>query len=284
MSTRDIATKLGIGQTTVRRWLAKYDIKTRNSKESKHTSVYLEKQEVLAERYRTEYVKTYTKFCEYCGKEFQVTGREKRKKYCSKECSNNSKCTKEFRISESGEREYKNTYKCELCGKEYTFWHPRYYKRRFCDDCLSKHKSEIYTNRINTICGYCGKELEVIPSRFYSNKYCYCDSKCMAQHYTQIYSGENSPTWKGGVNKHYKGNWLYQAKLCRERDNNCCQICGKTYEENENHNMDVHHIRKYRLFEDPKEANKLENLISLCHSCHSFIHSNYNIEKLYIQE
>lgn len=48
--------------------------------------------------------------------------------------------------------------------------------------------------------------------------------------------------------------------------------------------MDVHHIRKYRLFEDPKEANKLENLISLCHSCHSFIHSNYNIEKLYIQE
>lgn len=106
----------------------------------------------------------------------------------------------------------------------------------------------------------------------------------MAQHYAQIYTGENSPTWKGGVNKHYKGNWLHQAALCRERDNNCCQICGKTYEENDNHNMDVHHIKKYRLFENPEEANQLDNLISLCHNCHSFIHSNSNIDKLYIKE
>jgi predicted HNH restriction endonuclease len=48
--------------------------------------------------------------------------------------------------------------------------------------------------------------------------------------------------------------------------------------------MDVHHIKKYRLFEDPNEANNLDNLISLCHSCHSFIHSNSNIDKLYIKE
>ena len=78
LSTRDIAAKLGVGQTTIRRWLSKYDIKTRTSKEAKHTSVYLEKQEVLAERYRIEYVKMYTKFCEYCGKEFQVPGRKKK--------------------------------------------------------------------------------------------------------------------------------------------------------------------------------------------------------------
>lgn len=284
LSTRDIAKKVGVGQTTIRRWLDKYEIKTRTSKEAKTTSVYLEKQKALAERYSVEYKKDYTKFCEYCGKEFHVDGRHKDKKYCSEECKKLKNSKYECRINENGEKEYKNEYTCELCGKTYTNWNPRHYIRRFCDNCLSKHKQDLFTNKITTTCGYCGKEIEVIPSRFYANKYCYCDVKCMAKHYSEIYSGENSPTWKGGINKHYKGNWLHQARLCRERDNNCCQICGKTYEENDNHNMDVHHIKKYRLFENPVEANNLDNLISLCHSCHSFIHSNSNIDKLYIKE
>lgn len=63
LSTRDIAKKLGVGQTTIRRWLSKFEIKTRTSKEAKHTTVYKEKEAKLAERYRTEYVKTYTKIC-----------------------------------------------------------------------------------------------------------------------------------------------------------------------------------------------------------------------------
>lgn len=284
LSTRDIAKKVGVGQTTIRRWLDKYEIKTRTSKEAKTASVFLEKQRILAERYSIEYKKDYTKFCEYCGKEFHVDGRHKNKKYCSEECKKLKNSKYECRINENGEKEYKNEYTCEICGKTYVNWNPRHYIRRFCDDCLSKHKQDLFINKITTTCGYCGKEIEVIPSRFYANKYCYCDVKCMAKHYAEIYSGENSPTWKGGINKHYKGNWLHQANLCRERDNNCCQICGKTYEENDNHNMDVHHIKKYRLFKNPVEANSLDNLISLCHSCHSFIHSNNNIDKLYIKE
>ncbi len=283
LSTRDIAKQLGVGQTTIRRWLAKHNIKTRSSKEAKKTSVYLEKQQVLAERYKEEYKKDYAKICPMCGKEFHVDGRHKKQKYCSEECVRESKVTRPSRINENGEREYHNTYTCELCGKTYDFWSSRFYKRRFCDNCLSKHKSDLFTNKIKTTCGYCGKEIEVIPSRFYSNKYCYCDTTCMAKHYSEIYSGENSPTWKGGDPGHYKGHWIRQAKLCRERDNNTCQICGKTKEE-QGQNMDVHHIKRYRYFEDPEEANKLDNLISLCHCCHSFVHSNSNIDKLYIIE
>lgn len=282
LSTRDIAKKFGVGQTTVRRWMAKFNIKTRTSKEGKHTSVYLSKQDELAERYRVEYVKDYTKFCEYCGKEFHVNGRRKSQKYCSEECRKLGRINYECRINEDGEIEYKNEYTCELCNKTYTNWNPRHYLRRFCDSCLSKHKSDIFTNRIKTTCGYCGKDIEVIPSRFYSNKYCYCNVKCMAEHYAQIYTGENSPTWNGGK-YHYQGNWLHQAKLCRERDNNICQICGKTAEEN-GKNLDVHHIKPYKSFENPVEANQLDNLISLCHYCHRFVHSNSNIDKIYIEE
>lgn len=244
--------------------------------------MFLEKQEILAERYRTEYVKDYTKFCEYCGKEFHVDGRHKNQKYCSEECKKLGRSNYECRINEQGEKEYKNEYTCEICGKTFDNWNPRHYLRRFCDSCLSKHKSDIFTNKITTTCGYCGKEIEVIPSRFYSNKYCYCNIKCMAEHYAQIYTGENSPTWNGGK-YHYKGNWIHQSKLCRERDNNTCQICGKTAEEN-GKNMDVHHIKPYKSFEDPTEANQLDNLISLCHHCHRFVHSNSNIDKVYIKE
>lgn len=281
LSTRDIANKLGVGQTTIRRWLAKYDIKTRTSKEAKQTSVYLEKQEELAERYRIEYVKDYIKFCEHCGKEFHVDGKHKNRKYCSEECKKLGRSNYECRINEKGEKEYKNEYTCELCNKTYTNWNPRHYLRRFCNSCLSQHKSDLFINKIKTTCGYCGKEIEVIPSRFYENKYCYCNTKCMAEHYAQIYTGENSPTWNGGK-YHYKGNWLHQAKLCRERDNNICQICGKTIDEN-GKNMDVHHIKPYKSFENPEEANQLDNLVSLCHCCHRFVHSNSNIDKIYIK-
>ena len=35
--------------------------------------------------------------------------------------------------------------------------------------------------------------------------------------------------------------------------------------------MDVHHIIKFYKFDDFREANKLENLISLCPNCHKVV-------------
>lgn len=282
LSTRDVAEKLNVGQTTIRRWLKKFNIDTRKGSESRNTSTYKEKQKILAERYKEEYKKVFINKCEYCGKDFEVDSHHKKKKYCSQECLDLARNKNEFRYTETGDKEYKNTYVCERCNKEYTFWSSRIYTRKYCDDCLSLHKSELYYDRIKTTCGYCGKEIEVIPSRFKENKYCYCDVKCMAKHYSEIYSGENSPTWTGGK-RHYKGHWLRQAKLCRERDNHTCQICGKTEEEN-GKALDVHHIKLYKSFDNPEEANNLDNLISLCHSCHRFVHSNSNIDKIYIKE
>lgn len=48
--------------------------------------------------------------------------------------------------------------------------------------------------------------------------------------------------------------------------------------------MSVHHIVNYRLFTNKEEANNLDNLICLCHECHTFVHSNKNTEKLYIND
>ena len=104
----------------------------------------------------------------------------------------------------------------------------------------------------------------------------------MSKYYSEHYTGENSPTWKGGK-RHYRGRWLFWRNKARERDNYTCQLCGVT--ENEWHKeMDVHHIKNYRLFKDKEQANQLNNLVCLCNKCHSFVHSNNNTEKIFIEE
>lgn len=80
-------------------------------------------------------------------------------------------------------------------------------------------------------------------------------------------SGENNPNWKGGRPDRkglYKGNTMENVVDCRRRDNNTCQMCGATKEENRNRNMCVHHIVPYYDSYD----NSLDNLICLCEKCH----------------
>ena len=270
-SQRQIANLLGIGQTTVRRLLSKYNIPSRTIKESKNTPDYMQHMEELKIVYKEKYTIYKTKECEWCKKEFDITCDSKNKRFCSKECLH------EYKMS-LRPKQY-----CKRCGKEIILNSNQFYQRVYCDECVIDGRAESNTEKIDTTCGCCGKELKVIPSKYKKNKYCYCDVDCMAKHYSQIYCGENSPTWNGGKSHHYTGGFYFARKLARERDNYTCQLCGIT-EEEYGQQMSVHHIKNYRLFEDKKEANELCNLICLCEKCHRFIHSNNNIDKLYISE
>ena len=91
--------------------------------------------------------------------------------------------------------------------------------------------------------------------------------------------GEGNSNWKGGVSfeigHDYRGrNWETQRTLARKRDNFTCQKCGQK-EELKNH--DVHHKVPFREFKKKglsgeqliNEANNLDNLITLCSTCHS---------------
>lgn len=82
--------------------------------------------------------------------------------------------------------------------------------------------------------------------------------------------GENNPNWKGGVTSNgiYRGpDWAEQREKALERDGHKCQICGRGVEDI-GRNPDVHHIVPYGDFDDHEEANRLDNLISLCPSHH----------------
>jgi len=87
--------------------------------------------------------------------------------------------------------------------------------------------------------------------------------------YPQV-SGENNYRWKGGYEPYYGPNWRIQRVKARERDGNQCSICHKSPEENEKE-LDVHHIVPFSEYgiKRYQEANRLENLITLCMSCHS---------------
>ena len=65
------------------------------------------------------------------------------------------------------------------------------------------------------------------------------------------------PIW-GGVVGPDREEWLLNAQLAKERDGGRCQRCGTT------RNTDVHHI----VHRDRGGEHELDNLITLCRSCH----------------
>lgn len=72
----------------------------------------------------------------------------------------------------------------------------------------------------------------------------------------------------GVPNRRRGANWAEQAKRARERDGFACRMCGRN-EEDLGRQLDVHHHIPYRNFKSNVEANRLENLIAVCSSCHA---------------
>jgi hypothetical protein len=116
-------------------------------------------------------------------------------------------------------------------------------------------------------CVQCGKHFP--QPRWYAEKGVqsqFCGAECRSHWDLEIFDEpfhlvlEGRPEYRGG-------NWKSQSQKARERDAYRCQGCGVT-EAELGRQLDVHHKVPFRLFESPAEANLLENLISVCPSCH----------------
>jgi len=75
--------------------------------------------------------------------------------------------------------------------------------------------------------------------------------------------------WSGDANEYGPG-WDRLRQLVRRRDGFLCQVCG-TPEMGRAH--DVHHKIPFRTFTSAEQANRLENLITLCPTCHQRVES-----------
>jgi DEAD/DEAH box helicase domain-containing protein len=70
--------------------------------------------------------------------------------------------------------------------------------------------------------------------------------------------------WTNDAND-YGPNWPEQRDRARQRDRYRCQICGVAEKGRSHH---VHHKIPFRTFGSYEQANQLDNLVTLCPSCH----------------
>jgi DEAD/DEAH box helicase domain-containing protein len=70
--------------------------------------------------------------------------------------------------------------------------------------------------------------------------------------------------WTSDPNQ-YGPNWKQQRDRARTRDEFRCQVCGREEGERQHH---VHHKTPFRQFDSYLSANQLENLVTLCPTCH----------------
>jgi len=162
------------------------------------------------------------------------------------------------------------TLTCEQCGKSYKTkpYMADKSNKHFCSSACYGEWQKINNigrgrKRIAVKCFTCGIEFEKQSSAV--SEHNFCSRACFSKwRKSPDWSGKNNPAWLGG-NTNYRGeNWNQQRQAARIRDNNACQHCGRTGD-----NLPVHHKKPFHLFDDYREANQLDNLITLCPACHS---------------
>jgi len=100
----------------------------------------------------------------------------------------------------------------------------------------------------------------------------FCDKDCRSDYFT----GENNPNWNGGQSSVYYGkNWEEQRMKAIERDDYTCQVCGETEEL-----LQVHHLTPFKEFDNYEQANKIENLETLCATCHGKIEMGPIVDRI----
>lgn len=102
-------------------------------------------------------------------------------------------------------------------------------------------------------------------------------------------SGKNHPSWKENTESIGRGeNWHIIREETIQKDEEQCYFCGLTREEHKKQvgcDLDVHHIKPVSRFMDDDGnvdfdlANKKDNLVTACRSCHASVENLiYRIE------
>lgn len=203
-----------------------------------------------------------TKKCEVCGKEFK-TYPSQDCRFCSTKCQNKWQSKYHFGENNPQWNGGKIEKVCPNCGDKFKIKRAadKKYNNNFCSrSCYHKWLDK----KVEIECKTCGKLFKVKKGRKDKAKFCSKECEGLAKR------GKNSPFWKehSGGERYYGPNWVEQRKKAMERDNFECQLCGEVDK------LVVHHKNPVRDFEPNnviKKANRLENLITLCRSCHQKI-------------
>jgi ribosomal protein L37AE/L43A len=118
----------------------------------------------------------------------------------------------------------------------------------FCDRC-GKRGNKRYASQIDNL----------------NSENQYCSRDCAIEDRDIDYI--NKPL-KSRSGKLYGRGWNKISKKVKKRDRYTCQKCGKNKANDESAVIQTHHKISVRFFDSPEDANQLDNLTTLCISCH----------------
>lgn len=163
-------------------------------------------------------------------------------------------------------------FECTVCG-ETDEKEPHHYNEDGPNYCSHACQGKDLDRKQEVKCAWCGGDLVRERSEYEKSENFFCGDKDCRSHWQRenVY-GENHPQFKPDYQDSYGPNWDRQAAKARQRDNYECQICGVPQEEFDRA-LHVHHLTPRREFMDEsgydyKQANRIDNLVTLCESCH----------------
>lgn len=164
---------------------------------------------------------------------------------------------------------------CTICDEEFEYY-PSDKDGVYCPECVSESDGLLpgtqieRINRVTVDCRWCQSELERLPSELESlERGPFCDLDCYGEWLSQNVVGDDHHQWEGGT-LNYGTGWWKVRRVALERDAFQCRHCGRSAEDI-GRNPDVHHLKPVRDFDDPEEAHTLENVVTLCRSCHQLV-------------
>lgn len=144
---------------------------------------------------------------------------------------------------------------CEVCSA--IFYVPRNRSdARYCSPACyrdGRYGKERPTDRTCPVCSI------VFSVKNPSDNNVTCSTTCRRVHKSRLHQGEKSHFWRGGKMAPYSGIWRERRAAARDRDGHKCVLCGSI------DRIQVHHKVPYRY----SKSHELDNLITLCRSCHS---------------
>lgn len=214
--------------------------------------------------------------CPQCGIAFErKTKGEGKRQFCSSVCSN--------RYNNKEDKTKKKEYTCKFCKNKFIDW--VYRNTIFCSNiCKSKYgarqpkpKARKPESFVTKSCEVCNKKYTVHKIFTEKRNSRFCSKECRAVQKSIDMTGEGNhnyiPPHLRAKPIKYGKNWKSQSSKARKRDNYTCQKCGDVWSKDKyDKKFHVHHIVSVREFDDYRDANKLNNLVTLCPSCHRKIH------------
>lgn len=173
-------------------------------------------------------------------------------------------------------------HECDNCGENFE-GHPGNTNNYCSRECADVHRTLSGVNHHNYVeytkyeCEWCGESFRGKPS----NKNRFCSRECNSEWQSEAFSGEDCwlygkdgaahPRYSGGRVDDYPEDWSDVREAVIERDDGECTDCGigrVQCQSKHGYDLDVHHIEPIDSFDDHTNAHSLDNLTTMCRSCH----------------